>query len=659
MNQALTELQPQGMTAAAIYGLREQAFPNTPPSSTELTTLQTQPAWVNWLPLAHANTETFTVQELARQRQGPALTFLLQRCLNPDIEGFLATGGIRVKLCFRGSLLHIMTEAVVCPRQTLVVPKLEAYLQQLQIPDVMGVRIYGRRAGQSSPLWSYGSNHEALASSPVVETTVPTVEMVTPTMPTQAPASAPRWPGLRALLQQVFCLTSIFVPSPDSVWQPSTPARWHTQQGWRAAIAWTIAGVVGMGVMDWQVSVYLQTMIPTAALTPLSLETESLQTANADSGVGAAILAAARTTNPPFNNNLLDEKLALYQEQIQQTGIVPDILIVGSSRAMRGIDPEILQTHLAQQLSGQPQTIQIFNFGVNGATAQVVEFLLRRVLTPEQLPKLVLWADGARAFNSGRLDRTFEAIQDSEGYTQLEAGKFPPRTGNLTTTAQSQAPLRFGELHQGIQRQYQALNSTTRQSLQSLLFSHHDRAHLHDWLRDHLSTTALPAMSVELSPDAAALELSPQEAITVQGFLPLDRRFDPQTYYLEHSRVSGAHDSDYTSFTLVGKQLRATHRLLDYLAEQSVAVVFVNLPLTTDYLDETRQRHEQVFTEKMAAIAAESELVFRDLGQAWPNDYAAFSDPSHLNRHGAAQVAHTLVRDAQIAWQAVLPASLP
>ncbi|NJK28481.1 MAG: hypothetical protein HC925_08545 [Coleofasciculaceae cyanobacterium SM2_3_26] len=57
---------------------------------------------------------------------------------------------------------------------------------------------------------------------------------------------------------------------------------------------------------------------------------------------------------------------------------------------------------------------------------QVVDFVLRKLLTSEQLPRKILWADGVRAFNSGRPDRTFAAIQTSVGYEMLAAGVRPP-----------------------------------------------------------------------------------------------------------------------------------------------------------------------------------------------------------------------------------------
>jgi hypothetical protein len=110
-------------------------------------------------------------------------------------------------------------------------------------------------------------------------------------------------------------------------------------------------------------------------------------------------------------------------------------LIIGSSRALQGIDPIVLQQTLEQQ--GYPQQ-RVFNFGINGATVQVVRFLLAELLQSEQLPRMLIWADGARAFNSGRIDRTYEKIQLSPGYQQLQAGH-PPQLATPSDAAVSDA----------------------------------------------------------------------------------------------------------------------------------------------------------------------------------------------------------------------------
>ena len=54
----------------------------------------------------------------------------------------------------------------------------------------------------------------------------------------------------------------------------------------------------------------------------------------------------------------------------------PDVLVIGSSRALRGVEfqPALRQALDASGYDG----LSIFNFGVNGATAQVVDLIVRR-----------------------------------------------------------------------------------------------------------------------------------------------------------------------------------------------------------------------------------------------------------------------------------------
>lgn len=128
---------------------------------------------------------------------------------------------------------------------------------------------------------------------------------------------------------------------------------------------------------------------------------------------------------PSLGSAVLDDQLRLYLSYIAALG-PPDILIVGSSRTLQGLDPLPLQTRLNEQ--GYP--VRVFNFSVNGATAQVMNFVLQRLLTPDQLPKLVIWGDGSRAFNSRRLDATFAQILKSPGYQALLTGQRPGFSNN-------------------------------------------------------------------------------------------------------------------------------------------------------------------------------------------------------------------------------------
>jgi hypothetical protein len=121
---------------------------------------------------------------------------------------------------------------------------------------------------------------------------------------------------------------------------------------------------------------------------------------------------------PTLGSAVLDEQWLNYGSYVASVG-TPDILIVGSSRALQGIDAQQLQQTLVQQ---GYRTAKVYNFSVNGATAQVVSLVLQQLLTPAQLPKLIVWADNSRAFNSGRVDRTYELLTHSPGYQALKQG---------------------------------------------------------------------------------------------------------------------------------------------------------------------------------------------------------------------------------------------
>lgn len=123
---------------------------------------------------------------------------------------------------------------------------------------------------------------------------------------------------------------------------------------------------------------------------------------------------------PSLGSTILDEQLRLYLSYLAAFG-PPDILIIGSSRALQGLDPQQLQTSLNEQ----GYSTRVYNFSINGATAQVMNFVLQRLFTPEQLPQLVIWGDGSRAFNSNRIDTTFAQILNSPGYQAILAGERP------------------------------------------------------------------------------------------------------------------------------------------------------------------------------------------------------------------------------------------
>lgn len=364
---------------------------------------------------------------------------------------------------------------------------------------------------------------------------------------------------------------------------------------------------------------------------------------------------------PSFNSEILDRQLEKYLRYIATFG-PPDILIVGSSRAIQGVDPIALQQALVA--IGYPR-LKIFNFGINGGTARVVELQLRQLLTPEQLPRMIIWADGLRAFNSGRLDRTYRAIIASPGYQRLIAG-IRPQLNYSTTTNEIITPLEriqprpiqplpqklpLPSNHPGID-QINFLPGVPTTSVNYKMLKSGKRIKCNtDWLRKPITAIRLwreiACISQAQLPPAIMAKMSDRE---FSGFIVVDTRYNPTTYYQKFRRVAGEYDGDYTPFRLQGEQTNALHSVATFARNKKIPLVIVNLPLTKDYLDGTRSERERIFQEFMQQNARVYGFIFRDFSRKWLTEYNYFADPSHLNRFGAEAVAQQLVQDKTIPW---------
>jgi hypothetical protein len=333
---------------------------------------------------------------------------------------------------------------------------------------------------------------------------------------------------------------------------------------------------------------------------------------------------------PTFGSAVLDTQIELYLSYWATIGR-PDVLIVGSSRALQGVDPQALQQALAAR--GKPG-LKIFNFSINGATAQVVNFKLQKLLGPDRLPKMILWADGVRAFNSGRLDRTYNEIVASPGYQLLVSGVRPSLgdavAGDRLATALSEDLERSANFKgDSLKADDGAIAPVKLASVPQAQFVE---------FRDPVAVATL------------ARAIPVERAIDANGFLSVATRFDPTRYYRNFPRVPGAYDGDYAGFDLGGSQDAALKAVTQFARSRRIPMTIVNLPVTWDYLDPTREWREVQFRQYMRQ-ASQRAFLWRDLStqnRLMRNDY--FADPSHLNRYGAAAVARALAADTHIPW---------
>ena len=704
----LNAIAPQGIQSATVYGATAGQGDKTAPDDT--------PAWVEWLNLP-ASIHTALADSthwLAEKGDIPAIAYLLTRLLNPDLDRQLATGGIRIQVRQKEDLLHIMADAPLCPPQNRVGTAVAQFLKPLDIPGVAGVRIYGRRAGQVRPAWSYGSDFgvrdrlvpaatpEFAASDEYVgDLLTESGELTRRSDLTSNDLQA----ALSRLLESVQGLltrSQLFVVSASS--NQTLDAKPGISHPTKLAFVWGTLGLLLTVQSDWILGQLLKPTVepmkptPIAVVSPspnvsdeiklpqLSLQKPGIGRGEAFNGSGftqsgqtvlstddrspspnsiaeapiakalaaaqlqqKAVVDAARSPYPTFNARQLDEKLVLYRQYVEKSG-APDVLIMGSSRAMRGIDPTALQQALATQgYSG----LKVFNFGVNGATAQVIDLIVRRILPAEKMPKMIIWADGSRALNSGRVDVTYNAIAVSQGFKKLPNDPSPPAIAAVPTpvpeSSLTQSLGTISSTNSVVADSYQAVNTWLNQSLANLSSTYNQRESLKTLFQHEVASGLKLTPSADHDADLTIAQ-DGQGLIDVNGFLPISNRFNPATYYQKYSRVAGNSDGDYADFRLEGGQAEAIASLAKFTQSRKIPLVFINLPLSGEYLDSVRQEHEQAFQQYMLRASAELGFTYRNLGEEWKMENDFFSDPSHLNRYGAFAVSDHIAKDPLIPW---------
>ncbi len=572
----LISLTPQGIQGATIHGVQSGKQ------------VDVSPAWIHWLDLPGLGNPQLSPTPIVLAARGDrdALNFILERLLNPDLEQCFAIGGIHLSLLRRQHLIHVMSESPICPIQSQVATTVVKVIQQLAWPGIRGVRIHGRIAGQATAQWTYGVDF----SQAPLELPPVAVEhhfVVEPSLPKI---------GWSDRVGNYLVGTGI--------WKHQFRSLENNQLVYEPQFRWDrslLLLVVGLGF------VIVSDLVIGSGLAPNQITIE----------------APEKAVQLSFNNYLLEQKLAQYQLRCTQQG-VPDILIVGSSRALRGVDPAVLNKNT---------NLQVYNFGINGATAQVVDLILRQLLKSEQLPKRVIWADGSRAFNSGRIDRTYDTIVSSSGYRKLA------RTAGFNS---SNSPLL--QAQNFFQNAYQDFDTAIDLQLAAISPAYHHRDRLKDLVRTNVPVVAQLADSDNSNSSQDPAASINERDIDVDGFLPLQLQFDPATYYQKYAKVTGDSDGDYAGFQLQDRQDTALHQTIDLLKNNKISLIFVNLPLSDIYLDKSRRQHEVTFKTYMQKLMDSNQLTFIDMDGLLNTRYDHFSDPSHLNQTGAVAVSKYLAQ---------------
>jgi hypothetical protein len=279
------------------------------------------------------------------------------------------------------------------------------------------------------------------------------------------------------------------------------------------------------------------------------------------------------------------------------------------------------------------------------------------------------------------VDVTYSGIAVSQGYRELQDGRLnrpdllPPSTAAESNAADADAadasdpsstPANAeAGIGASLHTSYQNLDRWLSEQLAQISAVHGDRDRLKHWLQHALSgvqpqaatASAASGSSTTTNPTPVAQSLSEggRDLIDFNGFLPLALRFNPATYFQEYARVDGRYDGDYEDFRIDGTQAEAFRALLQFTRSRQIPVVFLNLPLTKEYLDPVRLGYEQTFQQYMLQEALRQPgFIFRNLNDLWPKQYDYFSDPSHLNRYGAYAISRRVAQDPMIPWADIM-----
>ncbi|NJR38170.1 MAG: hypothetical protein HC781_04090 [Leptolyngbyaceae cyanobacterium CSU_1_4] len=182
----------------------------------------------------------------------------------------MATGGTRLQLLPKNNLLHIMSEAYLCPDKQAVCSTVIRFLKPLQLPHLAGVRIYGRRSGEKHPLWKFGSDFisrdslsvaqqdslepeampEFLATADYLNDLLPPQEDLDLTLTEIQVTWQKSRNWIHALLQTGLTRSQLFSVPPEAQAAIALPGQ-VSYHGTKVALVWSAIGVVLTLQTNW------------------------------------------------------------------------------------------------------------------------------------------------------------------------------------------------------------------------------------------------------------------------------------------------------------------------------------------------------------------------------------------------------------------------
>lgn len=556
---------------------------------------------------------------------------------------------VRLKLLLQNHCLNLLCETRTAKLQAETALPILDVLRNLKAAEYFqSVTVSNRTIGQKKPNWSFEIDLLAIGA-PVSEAendstfdddlSIPPYTVVEESPDPDLAVQAHWWKACQKLVND---LGDRFMP----IIQPVVQLKWLGKKNTHATIEpislplGLISLALGFGTtfaidrtLSYQTQANLASLSPVVVIPNSETNPQNSLASGLPKGKATKDIAKIEDKpSPNFNIAALNEKLMLIDWHIIQKQRSPDVMIVGSSRALRGIEPSALEQALAKR---GYKNISAFNFGIDGATAQVVNIQITQILERPQLPKMIIWADGLRAFNSKRSDITYDEITASVGYKQMQEKLKNQSNATIAQNSNKSTPdLAANPITQAIGNIFTTSNK--RQEVRSSVVKTFDR-------NTHALSNSESLIAATIPKTANILD--------TKGFVTFDVIFDPDTYFQKYPQVPGDYDLDYRNFETNGSQFDAFSNVVEFCQRHNIQLVVVNMPLHETYLDTIRQSYEATFNDRMEELAKREGFAYLNLSTIIATQSALFSDPSHLNKQGAIAIAQAIAQNPKIPWQ--------
>lgn len=309
-------------------------------------------------------------------------------------------------------------------------------------------------------------------------------------------------------------------------------------------------------------------------------------------------------------------------QKCESLGRVPDVIFDGSSRAVYGLNGQLVDQTVQQQTGKATLSCNIATFG---SSIDHDYYMFKKLIDDGYAPKILVenaWEYTINLRASGRGGNGFSAA-DSGSLSPIEG----PNLANLSD---------LGDMRQTYKSVAHGTYMTADFALQRAVPLYGDRYGL---LRTLCAGTTIGPCASPL-PGSDPLATQRYLAADAQGYVALNgqnmAQLTPaQRFHAAHGQYT--YGNDLANFTVGGHQIAYLHKLIELAQAHHVQVVLVTSPLNPTFFAYLNHPTDwnTLIVPFWQSIAAKYHIAYYDESQASGYTDADWWDPEHLDATGA------------------------